>query len=61
MLLSTTVTKDELLQMAKDHEAELLESEAEQRTASLMPSARDAREYAHQGALKEPDNKRMED
>ena len=35
------VTKDELLQMAKDHEAELLETEAEQRAASLMPLARD--------------------
>ena len=34
------VTKDELLQMAKDHEAELLESEAEQRAASLRPPAR---------------------
>ena len=55
------VTKDELLQMAKDHEAELLESEAEQRAASLLPSARDTQEYAHQGALKEPDHKRIED
>ena len=55
------VTKDELLQMAKDHEAELLETEAEQRAATLMPAARDTHEYAHQGEWKEPEHKRIED
>ena len=55
------VTKDELLQMAKDHEAELLETEAEQRAATLMPAARDTQEYAHQGEWKETENKRIGD
>ena len=47
--------------MAKDNEAELLESEAEQRAAALTPAARDWHEYAHQLPLKEADHKRMED
>ena len=55
------VTKDELLQMAKDHEADVLETEAEQRAATLMPAARDTQEYAHQGEWKEPEHKRIED
>ena len=41
------VAKDELLRMAKENEAELLESEAEQRAAALTPPPRDIQVYPH--------------
>ena len=55
------VTKDELLGMAKENEAELLESEAEQRAVALTPLPRDTQEYPHQLPLKEAEHKKMED
>ena len=39
------VSKEELMKMARENEADLLEFEAEQRAAALTPPPRDTSEY----------------
>ena len=55
------VSKEELMRMAREHEADLLEAEAEFRAAALTPPPRDNSEFKHLVPHKDTDGKRMED
>ena len=55
------VTKKELLTMAQETKAWLLESEAEQRVARLTPRPRDTEDYKHLPALPRPKLKPTEE